>query len=71
MTETRTVKPKPQTTLPEPKDDTPPEVVQTPDANEEEKPTPELTNTQESEVSPLDSLMVNPTHFATNPNATL
>ena len=33
--------------------------------------TTEAPNTVETEVNPLDSLSVNPTHFATNPSATL
>lgn len=38
---------------------------------EEVAPTPEVTNAETTPFSPLDSLIVNPTHFATNPNATL
>ncbi len=58
----------------------PQEPEQAPDP--EEQPTPETTEpqltpteqappTRENDSSPLDSLIVNPTHFATNPNATL
>ncbi|WP_293767815.1 serine/threonine-protein kinase [uncultured Corynebacterium sp.] len=61
---------------PTPNDQVPEEQTPAPQAPEQtETDVPEVThespNPVESEVSPLDSLIVNPTHFATNPNATL